>query len=103
MTEAQTFIPSMARLEDAIQYNTSVERTEILEVSCNKNSYRSLNDNGSQLTFNYQGESMYRLSSPNTGFRVKYQFRTRDAANPARVANITLASNFLGICLIELF
>jgi hypothetical protein len=49
-----------------------------------------------QLKFNNKGNFLYRLSSPNTGIHVKYQFRTRDNNNPNRDSEVSLSSNFIG-------
>ena len=91
-----SILPEFAQLDNKIIYDTSVERTEIIELPCSKTTIPSLNQQNSQLNFAYNGDFLYRLSSPNSGFLFKFRFRTqRNNAND-RNANITLASNFFG-------
>ena len=93
-----TYVPKFLRLEEPIIYDTTVERSEILQIGSIQSTIQSLNDVNSQLTFSYNGDFMSRLSSPDTGFLVKLRFRTR-SGNPlanAHEADITLASNVFG-------
>ena len=92
MTE---ILPLFTKLDVPEFYDNSLERIESTEIPCSKTGV-SINQSDSQLLFNYQGDFLYRLSSPNTGFYVKYAFRTRDAANNNRNSQITLSSNFFG-------
>ena len=92
------YVPKFLRLEEPIVYDTTVERSEILQIGSIQSTITSLNSANSQLTFSYNGDFMSRLSSPDTGFLVKLRFRTR-AGNPLADnmnGDITLASNVFG-------
>ena len=72
-----TYLPQYLRLEEPIIYDSSVERSEILQIGSIQSTIQALNNANSQLTFAYNGDFMSRLSSPETGFLVKLRFRTR--------------------------
>lgn len=91
-----TILPEFARLDQRIVYDNSLERFETVEVPCNKSIVRALNDANSQLAFSYNGDFMYRLASPRTGFLFRARYRTRAGGANSRYAAITLASNFFG-------
>ncbi len=96
MTKEIETLPTFLRVEDPILYSDALTRTNLIEVPCSKTSFASLNEANSQLLFTFTGNCYYRLSSPNTGFLIKFRFRTRSAGGNDRTANITLASNFFG-------
>ena len=87
-------VPEFIKLDEALVYDYSVERTEITNVPCSQSTQHDLNNNGSQLQFYFNGEHSYRLSSPNTGLLVSYKFRTRLNNADAMNADVTLASNW---------
>ena len=89
-----TDVPEFAKLDEALVYDYSVKRTEITNVPCSQSTQHDLNVNASQLQFYFNGEHAYRISSPNTGFLVRYKFRTRVNNADASGADVTLASNW---------
>ena len=78
-----TYLPKFLRLEEPIMYDSSIERSEILQIGSIQTTIQALNNPNSQLTFAYNGDFMSRLSSPETGFLVKLRFRTKTGANNA--------------------
>ena len=89
-------LPEFVRVDEPVFYDNSIERTEIIEVPCSKSTLQALNAGNSQFSFVYNGEFLYRLGSPIHRIHIRYRFRTRQGANNARDANVSLASNFCG-------
>ena len=88
--------PIFTRLDEPLVYDSSVEATELDEISCDRSSINNLNQATNQLKFYYAADFGYLLSSMDSGFLVKCRFRTRDNNNTNMNANITLASNWFG-------
>lgn len=64
--------PEFIQLDTTLAYDNSLERTEIIEIACSKSTQNSLNSANSQLCFLYGGDFSYKLSSPNSGFLMKF-------------------------------
>ena len=93
-TDTSSYITPFARLDEKIIYDDSVLKSETFEIPCSKTTQATLNQPQSQLRFSYNGDQTYRLSSPKTGFLLKYAFKTRIGNANNMNAEITLASNF---------
>ena len=65
MTEV---IPIFTRLDEPLVYDSSVEATELDEISCDRSSINNLNQANNQLKFYYAADFRYLLSSMDSGF-----------------------------------
>ena len=86
--------PIFTRLDQELIYDTSIEQTELDEISCDRSSINNLNQVNNQLKFYYAADFGYLMSSPDSGFLVKCRFRTIDNNNTNMNASMTLASNW---------
>ena len=67
--------PIFTRLDEPIVYDTSIEQSEIDEISCDRTSINNLNQANTQFKFFYPGDFPYLLSSFDSGFLVKCRFK----------------------------
>ena len=73
--------PVYTQFDKEIVYDTSVEESQILEVSCDRLTIHDLNSENNRLRFTYPGDFIYYLASQDSGFLIRVAFRTRTNAN----------------------